>query len=49
MVPVAYIVAVALHALWDSVTSSYALVPIAAVSYGLLIWRLSAATARIPR
>jgi protease PrsW len=49
MVPVAYIVAVALHALWDSVTSSAALVPIAAVSFGLLIWRLRAATARIPR
>jgi RsiW-degrading membrane proteinase PrsW (M82 family) len=49
MVPVAYIVAVALHAFWDSVTSDYALVAIAAISYGLLIWRLRAATARIPR
>jgi hypothetical protein len=41
--------AVALHALWGSVTSGYALGPIAAVSFGLLIWRLRAATARIPR
>jgi RsiW-degrading membrane proteinase PrsW (M82 family) len=49
MVPVAYIVAVALHARWDSVTSVPALVPVAAFSYGLLIWRLRAATARIPR
>jgi hypothetical protein len=31
------------------VTSSYWLIPIAAVSFGLLVWRLRAATARIPR
>jgi RsiW-degrading membrane proteinase PrsW (M82 family) len=49
MVPVAFIVAVALHALWDSATSDYALLAIGAVSFGLLIWRLRAASARIPR
>jgi RsiW-degrading membrane proteinase PrsW (M82 family) len=48
-VAVAYIAAIALHALWDSVTSSFALVSIGAVSYGLLIWRLRVATARIHR
>jgi protease PrsW len=49
MVPVAFLVGVALHALWDSMTSVYSLIPIAAVSFGLLVWRLRAATARIPR
>ena len=48
-VPVAYVVAIALHARWDSVTSVPALIAVAAVSFGLLIWRLRVATARIER
>ena len=42
LVPLAFLTAVALHALWDSVASSWALLPVAAVSYGLLAWRLHA-------
>jgi RsiW-degrading membrane proteinase PrsW (M82 family) len=44
--PLAFVVAVTLHALWDSVASSYGLIPIALVSYGLLAWRLRAVSAR---
>jgi RsiW-degrading membrane proteinase PrsW (M82 family) len=45
-VPLAFLVAVGLHALWDSLASSAALIPIALVSFGLLFWRLHAATPR---
>ena len=44
-VGVAFIVAVALHAWWDSVASSKgSLLPIAAISFGLVLWRLYAST-----
>ena len=46
IVPLAFVVAVALHALWDSVASTYWMVPVAVVSYGLLAWRLQAVSAR---
>jgi RsiW-degrading membrane proteinase PrsW (M82 family) len=46
IVPLALVVAVTLHALWDSVASTYWLIPVAVVSYGLLAWRLGAASAR---
>jgi RsiW-degrading membrane proteinase PrsW (M82 family) len=49
IVPLAFGVAVGLHALWDSVATSYALIPIAIVSYGLLAWRLRAVSARSRR
>jgi RsiW-degrading membrane proteinase PrsW (M82 family) len=42
IVPLAFVVAVVLHALWDSVASTYWLIPVAVVSYGLLAWRLHA-------
>jgi protease PrsW len=41
-VPLAFAVAVILHALWDSVATGPALVPVALVSYGLLAWRIHA-------
>jgi RsiW-degrading membrane proteinase PrsW (M82 family) len=42
-VPIAFLTAVTLHALWDSMNSPPALVPVALVSYGLLAWRIEAA------
>jgi protease PrsW len=42
-VPIAFLTAVTLHALWDSMTAPGALVPVALVSYGLLAWRIDVA------
>jgi RsiW-degrading membrane proteinase PrsW (M82 family) len=42
-VPIAFLTAVTLHALWDSMNAPRALVPVALVSYGLLAWRIDVA------
>jgi len=42
-VPIAFVTAVTLHALWDSLNAPLALVPVALVSYGLLAWRIEVA------
>ncbi|HEX7297706.1 MAG TPA: PrsW family glutamic-type intramembrane protease [Solirubrobacteraceae bacterium] len=41
-VVLAFVVAVTLHAMWDSSTSRWELLPVALVSFGLLSWRLGA-------
>jgi RsiW-degrading membrane proteinase PrsW (M82 family) len=40
----AFVVAVTLHAMWDSATSRWELLPVAVVSFALLSWRLDAVT-----
>jgi hypothetical protein len=39
---VAFAVAVTLHALWDSSTTRWELLPVAVASFALLTWRLDA-------
>jgi RsiW-degrading membrane proteinase PrsW (M82 family) len=45
-VPVAFAVAVALHAWWDASASGGSLVPVAVISFGLIVWRIHAATSQ---